>query len=283
MENKNLSVDFGGSTIDIAHWRNGSLERIESYEKHSGSGKDGLDFLRKKVDVGKFGKVFITGGKSRLFKLGSGDLNIRKIPEIEAIGRGGAYLAAHDGRLNGFKGLERFLVVSMGTGTCMVEVNQGKSNFVKSRHVGGTGVGGGTFLGLAKLLIGETDIKKLLRMFGKGNKDRVDLSVKDIVGSGIGIISAGATASNLAKISRDVDFNKNDLAAGIVNLIGQTVGVTATFAARANNLKWVLLTGKLTRIKPITQIITETGAVYGIKMMVLKNADYIAALGAGYR
>ena len=67
-----------------------------------------------------------------------------KVNEFTAIGVGGTSLA----------GKERALVVSLGTGTAIVSVNQ-----AEIRHVSGTGVGGGTLLGLAKHMLGVSAIE----------------------------------------------------------------------------------------------------------------------------
>ncbi|KKR26081.1 MAG: hypothetical protein UT55_C0018G0011, partial [Candidatus Peregrinibacteria bacterium GW2011_GWE2_39_6] len=68
--------------------------------------------------------------------------------------------------------------------------------------------------------------------------------------------------------------------AGITNLIGQTIAIASVFAAQAEYLNTIVLTGKLTRIKSIVDIIFEVGKVYGLKMILPKNADYVGAIGA---
>ena len=60
-----------------------------------------------------------------------------QINEIDSIAFGGAYAAEKD----------KCIVVSMGTGTAVVLFDQGRTE-----HVGGTAVGGGTMLGLGKLI-----------------------------------------------------------------------------------------------------------------------------------
>ena len=77
-----------------------------------------------------------------------------KVDEFTAIGVGGSTLA----------GKESALVVSLGTGTAIVSV-RGK----KIEHVGGTGVGGGTLLGLARHLLGVSNIATLEAMAARGD------------------------------------------------------------------------------------------------------------------
>lgn len=278
-----VSIDFGGSTIDAVCWKKNRPVLIRSFERFPHFVSKGLADVMKalKVNLSEVEKIFVTGGKSRFFPKKLNTIPVIKVSEIEAIGRGGYFLLQQHPKAGSFKKARRFLVISMGTGTCMVQVDQGKRR-ASFQHIGGTGVGGGTFLGLAKSLLEETDSKRLRTMFQRGDKKKVDVSVGDIVGSGIGVVPADATASNLAKLSREIVFSKADVAAGIVNLIGQTIGITATFAARAHKCDFVLLTGKLTRIEQITDVVRETGRLYKIPMIVPRNADYVSAFGAAH-
>jgi len=259
-----VSLDFGGSTLDVVFWgEDGNLKKFFSVENVDVS-LDEFALSWKEVE-----KVVVTGGKSRNFLGEFRGKKIVKVDEIESIGKGGGFLF-------GGEQTEKILVVSMGTGTCMVEVDGGVC-----RHIGGTGVGGGTFLGLTKELLGETDLVKLKKMFSHGKASMVDLSVEDIVGGDIGIISGDATASNLGKLVREIDFSKSDLASGIVNLIGQSIGTTVVFAAQACGCDRVVLTGKLTRIEQIVEVIMRVGGFYGVEMVVPEKAAYVSAIGAG--
>lgn len=73
-----------------------------------------------------------------------------KMEEFQAIGYGGLKLS----------GLTDALVVSMGTGTAYVRA--GKDGM---KHIGGSGVGGGTLMGLASRLVKEN---RLLRHHRSG-------------------------------------------------------------------------------------------------------------------
>ncbi len=286
-----ISIDFGASTIDIAYWQDVAhkigvkrkLWCIKSFERNKVFADHDLQKFFKKAEIDLLaikkngGKVFVTGGRNRFFPAKMQSVPLIKVPEIEAIGRGGYFL---------WKGSvpvgNNFLVVSMGTGTCMVKVRTGKKGYIRSEHVGGTGVGGGTFMGLCRLLLKESDPVKLQKLFLKGNKSKVDLSVKDIIGSGIGLVPEKATASNLGKLAREIEFNTADLASGIENLIGQTIGILAVFAAKSSMCSEILLTGKLTRMKRIIGIIKKLGVIYNVKIVVPEDSAYVGALGAGF-
>lgn len=253
----------------------GDFTEMNSYERMQVDISSLEGFLNDvKVDLLGVDEIRVTGGKSHRTVKSLGSIPVRHVNEIEAIGRGGQWLL---GQLSDdIK--EGFLVVSMGTGTCMVAVRGDQFG-----HVGGTGVGGGTFMSLCKLLLKESDPKKLAELFLKGDRWKVDLSVGDIVGDGIGRVPADMTASNLGKIARlndEINFYEEDLAAGIANLVGQTIATSAVFAGRAENLSKVVLTGKLTRIKPIVDIIFEVGKLYERHIILPPQAEYVSAIGA---
>lgn len=277
-----VSIDFGGSTIDIVRWKGATPFMVRSFERFPNLATKSLsDILRvMKFQWHGVEKIFVTGGKSSFFPKKINDVPIIGVSEIDAIGQGGNFLLQKSNFSSTFKKAKNFLVVSMGTGTCMVRVRKKKNGNPECKHVGGTGVGGGTFIGLSKALLQETRPQKLMEMFQRGNRNKVDLSVKDIVGRGIGFIPGHATASNLAKLAREINFSKADVAAGILNLIGQTIGTTSTFAARSEKSDFILLTGKLTRIEQLIDIVKNVSTFYKMPMLIPKDADYVSAFGA---
>jgi type II pantothenate kinase len=287
------SVDFGGSTIDVISWKGKNIYSKRSYERHPRFSSAGISdfFAENRGDFADASRFFITGGRVRRAPAKILGVPVVKVPEIQAIARGGLHLlktllrSRSRGKPSRRPALKKVLVVSMGTGTCLVTIENRPGNGSRKeklffRHVGGTGVGGGTFLGLASALLNQKDPAKLLKMFERGKTSKVDVSVKDIVGSGIGIVPGTATASNLAKLSREISFSKDDLAAGIVNLVGQTIGILAVFAAKAYGCDAILLTGKLTRVQKILSAVKEAGRLYKVVMLVPKDAAYVSALGA---
>ncbi len=120
----------------------------------------------------------------------------------------------------------------------------------------------------------------MLEIGAKGEASSVDISVQEIVGSGIGLASADATASNLGKLASEIDFRDEDVAAGIINLVGQTIGVLVAQTARVEGLSRVVLVGKLTRADAVLQVVKEILASRDIEVVVPKNAEAAVAIGA---
>ncbi|MCW4020153.1 MAG: FGGY-family carbohydrate kinase [Candidatus Bathyarchaeota archaeon] len=210
--------------------------------------------------------VAVSGGGSR--KIGDTllGLPVKRVNEIRAIGLGGLTLT----------GKREGLVVSIGTGTAMVSAHEGGRQV---NHVGGTGVGGGTVMGLSKRLLGVENFTVLEDMASKGDTGKVDLTVDDIVGGPIGIVPDEATASNFGKLKSEAA--ENDVAAGIFNMVSQVVGVLAAMAAKAYDLEEnVILVGGLARSRMVSETVRKTAELFGVKVCVPENCEYCTAVGA---
>ena len=250
-----LAVDFGSSFAKIVLAKGGKI--VEKYSFSAGE--------KKKIDqkageiIKKRGlkSVYLTGG-NRKRRLKANIKQIR-VEEIGSIGIGGSHLS----------GLKNCIVVSVGTGTCIVEVKNSKI-----RHLGGTAVGGGTILGLSKLILKEDKWQKIAAYARTGNHKRVDLSVKEIVGENIGLLYGNVTASNFGRIK---SYSKKDLAAGIFNMVAEVVGMMAVMSS--GKLP-VCFTGKTVENKKIKERITLIGKLFNKKFIFPKNRGYANALGA---
>ena len=154
-----------------------------------------------------------------------------RVSEFQATGRGGLFLS----------GLERAVVVSMGTGTSIV-----RAGGDGIRHLGGSGVGGGTLLGLSKALLHTTDVPAILEAASAGNLANVDLRIVDLLPDNLENLPGFATASNFGRLGGRA--GPGDYALGILNLIFQTIGLLAAFAARQEGLADVVLAGRLATI-----------------------------------
>ena len=164
-----LGLDVGGSTTKVVGFEDGKM--LESVivkasdplaSAYAGLGKFVEATGRKLAQIDT---VMATGvGASYL----SGDLLERKtilVNEFESVGIGGIFLA----------GIQEAIVVSMGTGTSLVEA---KGSNV--RHIIGSGVGGGTLLGLADRLINVSDFDTINELSQSGKLENVDLTVGEI-------------------------------------------------------------------------------------------------------
>jgi len=210
--------------------------------------------------------IAVSGGGSR--KIGDMilDLPVKKVDEIKANGLGGLLLTKKS------KGL----IATVGTGTSMVAAyERGKS----VKHVCGTGVGGGTILGLSKRLLRIDDFSGIESKASRGNANRVDLTVGDIVGGRVGIVPAEATASNFGRLIGEA--TEDDVAAGIFNMVSQVIGVLAAMAAKAYGLEEDgVLVGRVVKSRIVSENIHHTMELFGVHACVPDNCEYCTAFGA---
>lgn len=261
-----VGIDIGGSTTDAVVIENGGLHvvTIEANDPVAAAagalGKLASEFGIRLEDIER---IAATGAGARV--LGDSLLGrpILKVNEFTAIGVGGTSLA----------GTEQALVVSLGTGTAIVSVTPGKI-----QHFSGTGVGGGTLLGLARHMLGVVTIERLEELARKGDLRRIDLSVRDIAGGPIGDLPPGTTAANFGKIGADA--TPEDKALAIMNMIVESIGVLSLASARACGQENIVLTGKLSRLFRFMQEAKRLDFPFGRRFVIPEHADYATAIGA---
>ena len=73
-----------------------------------------------------------------------------------------------------------YIVVNIGSGVSILLVESART----FKRIGGTSVGGGTFLGLCALLTGVESFEEAIALAGQGDGSKVDKLVRDIYGGG---------------------------------------------------------------------------------------------------
>ena len=194
------------------------------------------------------------------------------VDEVTAIGRGGQALALAEGD----DPETPILVVSAGSGTAVV-VARG-SHYA---HITGSGVGGGTLLGLGRLLLDSADAPTIDALAQQGDPNGADLSLKDVISGPIGTLPPDATAVNFGKLARSAqDVSRPDLAAALMTLVGQVIAITAINAARAERLQRIVVIGHMTDMPSFRTVLNRVGDYYGTRLMLPSDAGYGTALGA---
>jgi type II pantothenate kinase len=261
-----VGIDIGGSTTDAVLLTNGEIVvvTIETGDPLAAAA-GALGKLLSTVGgaLAEIRAVAVSGGGARCLENQLFGVPVVKVPEIEAIGVGGSTLAEKSSAL----------VVSLGTGTALVSVRE-----KTIEHVGGTGVGGGTLLGLARHLLGVTRLDTLEQMAAHGDLSHVDLTVGDIAGGPVGIVPASATASNFGKVRADP--TPSDKALALVNMVAEVTFTISLMAARARQHNDVVLTGKLTRVKPLRERLEAARPRRGENVIIPPYAEYATAIGA---
>lgn len=262
-----IGIDIGGSTTKIVGYDGENIispMMVRATDPIASLyGAFGKFLNQNGFDLGEIERVLVTGVGSSFLQSDIFSLPTSKIDEFRAIGAGGLFLS----------GLGRAIVVSMGTGTALVMAEDGKS-----QHLGGTGIGGGTLLGLSNVTLNVRKFEDLIEMARGGSLKNVDLTIGDITRSKLKGLNADTTASNLGNIS-DL-ASKSDIALGIINLVFQTIGMLAVFAARERGVDVAVLTGTLTNIPQVYDVFSGMHTLSGIDFLIPPNAEFSTAVGA---
>ncbi len=191
---------------------------------------------------------------------------IVRIPEFEALAVGGRVLS----------GLKDGVMATVGTGTSIIRIGNGE-------HLGGTGVGCGTLLGLARAMIGVRDPDELSELAQKGDPAGVNLLVGDICPLPIGHLLESVTASNMARLREATDVRREDIAAGIYSLVGEVVATVATYVARSAGFREVIYAGGGIVDPVLRNVIQKTTEFWGLKPIFVDDPIFVGAIGAYYR
>lgn len=269
-----IGIDIGGSTTKIIGFReeDGVKHWIEPQVIVANDpltatyGAFGRFTDENDLSLGDITKVVITGVGASHVKGGIYGLDCMRAEEFQCIGKGGSFLS----------GIDNSLVVSMGTGTAIVHVMQDGSY----EYIGGTGVGGGTLVGLSKLMLGAEGVAEIEAMADGGNLDKIDLKIKHLVkGDALSGLSRDLTASNFANVS--LGATKDDIALGIMNLVFETVGMVSIFAARSRGARDIVLTGNVTGIPQCKEKFDEFNTLgYGVNFVIPERSGFATAIGA---
>lgn len=262
-----LGIDVGGTTTKVVGFDNermiGSTKVQANDPLASLYGAFGKFTTEYDIPLAEIERVMITGVGSSFVKEKIFGIPTGCAPEFSSTGLGGLYLS----------GLKKAIVCSIGTGTAFV-----KATCTEALHMGGTGVGGGTLLGLAGQLMNIHNFENIIEMASEGDISNIDLKIGDIsktIGSSLDLTM---TAANFGKVSDMA--SKPDIALGLVNLVCETIGMMAVFAVRGSDDDCVVLTGSLVREPMMCKKFMDLSEMLGIKFIIPQNAEFATAVGA---
>lgn len=264
---KVIGIDIGGSTTKIVGFDNKSMispllvRANDPIASVYGAFGKFLNINSLKID--DIERIMVTGVGSSFINNNIFGIPTARVDEFMAIGLGGLFLS----------NLSKAIIVSMGTGTALVKAENNTAV-----HLGGTGVGGGTLLGLSNRMLNVRHFDELIEAANGGDLSHVDLTIGDISKEVMETLPSETTASNFGKIS-DLVTNA-DLAMGIINLVFQTIGMLAVFNTRIDNIKDVVLTGNLTNVPQSEHIFNQLSKLYDVNFQTPQNAEYATAVGA---
>ena len=174
---------------------------------------------------------------------------------------------------------ERFLLVSIGTGTSVMLVEGGTV-----RRLAGTPLGGGTVLGLGAALTGVADFSALCALAERGDRARVDLSVADVYEAGDAPLASDVMASSFARLAephRRDEPRPADLARSLMAMVGENVALLAGGLSLVVGVEHVVFGGSTLRGNPILRAaLADYLGRFGRTPVCLDEGAFAGALGA---
>jgi len=176
-----------------------------------------------------------------------------------------------------------YFVVNIGSGVSMLKVTKDKFE-----RVGGTALGGATFLGLCRLLTHADTFEEALALCDKGDNLAVDKLVGDIYGGDYERFNLGANmvASCFGKLASmhnpQAQCKEEDLALGVLRMVTVQIGLLATHLARQHGcLDGLFFVGGFLSGNPAAQrLLAYFCANIGARPKFLRHCDFVGAVGA---
>ena len=267
-----IGIDIGGSTTKIV----GFAENMTLMEPMSVRATDpvtsvygalGKFLSQNALELDDVEQIMITGVGSAYIDKPLYGRPCSHVGEFQCVGYGGIYLS----------GLEEAIVVSMGTGTSMSHCSYtNEAMHPTVTYLGGTGVGGGTLVGLAKKMLNMDSMEHIVELARDGSLSNVDLQIKDMTKKEI--LNSNMTAANFGRVS-DVT-SRADLALGIINMVYETVAMMSIFAGRSYGLKDIVLTGNLTGLPQAQPTFDNLSQMFGVNFCIPEHSRYATVIGA---
>ena len=255
--NKLPTIDFEKDTISLLKEINDNIGKIDIIDATGGGAHKFNDALKKNINIEFtkhdelqsliFGYEFMNSYSS--FYEIEGDNVMKKTPSEDL----------------------RFphILANIGSGVSILKV----SSKDKFERVGGTLMGGGTLIGLSKLIIGKDDFNEILELAKKGNNENVD------------IISDNNIVSSLGKIHEYVqagkkdEIKKEDIALSLLNMISFHIAQYTVLYAEKDKIDTIYYFGTFTKRNSIVNNILTKASKHWNKNIKVRFNFYDGYLG----
>lgn len=261
-----IGIDFGITNTDVVVSDN-SVINFKTFPSKGASIAFLEEILNSCVkEMNRLKKIGVTGGKHMELPKTFKNVEIDHKNEIDSIVNGATRL---------FNPSEKnFMVMSLGSGSACAISKDGEVF-----HAGGTGLGGGTIRGLSKLIIDEESPKSINSLSMNGNKEKVDLLLKDVISGPIGNLPESSSAVNFGR-SDYSECSREDLAAGIISMVGQTILKTAITSAALHKIEKIYVIGRTQKFDLIREMLLDGFKLADIDVCFGQKSEYAICLGA---
>lgn len=256
-----IGIDIGTSTTKIIEVKNGEI--ISKAIIRGRFSKEIYEEFLKNNEIENIEKVVFTGiGADKIIKEDYGE-NTFIIDEFTSIAKGALALTDK----------EEALIVSVGTGTAFIDSNKNEC-----KHLGGTGLGAGTLFNFSKAFLKITNFDEMLELIENGDVEKVDLRIKDITTQEIETLPLDLTLANFGKLNQE--SRPEDIAAGLINMVFEIIGMMAVFIVDKKENKDVVLIGNITGLPGVRTVLDRIEKVKNINFFVPEDSEFSVAYGA---
>lgn len=266
-----MGIDVGGTLTKIAY-----LNDMNELEKKHFQSSD-LQAVAAFIDENKeLKKLAMTGGRSeQLRQFITSDIEFSYVVEFEATLTGVKYLLEKENHQ-----FEKAIITNIGSGTSIHLMQDGSY-----KRVGGTGVGGGTLVGLSSLLTGVHSYREMSELAKQGSRKGIDLMVADIFrGQKVPApLNPNLTASNFGKVAIDPQpsYENPDLLATVSRLVGEVITTLSIQLAEHHGAENIIYIGTTLKDHATLQAVIEDYTTLKDKKAVfLNDYGFSGAIGA---
>ncbi|MCH7321377.1 MULTISPECIES: type II pantothenate kinase [Solibacillus] len=264
-----IGIDTGGTLTKLAYLNEQQELTLTVFPSNE------MDLVKQWLEQHpQVEEIGLTGGRTeQLRDVLKTMKSIEYIVEFEATLKGVRYLLEKEGHT-----IEQSIITNIGTGTS-IHYMDGNQHM----RVGGTGIGGGTLIGLATIMTGISDFEEIKSHASLGQRGGIDLLVKDIYQGMDTPIDGNLTASNFGKvgITEQLDFAQNDILATTQGLVGEVITTLSIQLADQHNAEHIVYIGStLTNNEQLKQVIEHYTVLKKHTPIFLSDCGFSGAIGA---
>lgn len=264
-----IGIDVGGTLTKIAYLNiNQELKLLHFPSADLEKVSDWIASSDEDIQIG------LTGGRAEQLKLFlRSHENLHYLVEFDATVAGVKYQLEKSGH-----DFPDAVITNIGTGTS-IHLLKGDEHV----RIAGTGIGGGTLLGMSSLMTGIHQFEEIVQYSSKGMRSEVDMLVSDIYFGNKTPIDGGLTASNFggAGLTPHLEKSKDDILATVQGLVGEVISTLSIQCAVSEDVEHIVYIGStLTENVPLQKIIGNYTQRKSKTPIFLSDNGYSGAIGA---
>lgn len=266
-----IGIDAGGTLTKVAYQDDAGALQVQHYPSTELARV--AAFINAHPEIQMIG---MTGGRAeQLNTLLDDQRQLYFLVEFEATLRG-----VNEQLKQQNSDLARCIITNIGSGTSIHYKNGEEYS-----RVSGTGIGGGTLVGLSALMTGEYDYHTIAEHAKMGNRKKVDLMVADIF-EGMEVpapLDPDLTASNFGKVGLKSprDYKKADLLATTMGLVGEVVSTLSIQLAEQYQVEHIVYIGTtLDHNDKLREVIASYTKLKKKTAVFLEDEGFSGAIGA---